>query len=74
MPINPIEIENDQHFSYDLLAKMNLKPRYLYKASVGLNSVTIPIPLKTRKNAMLTYLIAMLAMAAWKAGEVHKVE
>lgn len=51
--INPLEIENDEEFSYDLLSKMNLKPRYIYRPNIGLNVVNIPASMKARKNAML---------------------
>ena len=62
-PRNPLFIEPDMAVSYDILARMNINPQYVYRESRNLNVVTVPAPLKPRKNAMLVGVLLGVALA-----------
>ena len=64
---NPLDIDPEMSLPYDLLTRLNLKPRYSYRENRGQNVVTIPAPLKPRKNAMLLGVLlgAALAVVTW---------
>lgn len=66
-PQNPLEIDPETSLTYNLLAKLNLNPHYAYRQNRSLNVVTIPAPLKKRKNAMLIGILAaaVLSVATW---------
>ena len=49
--------------SYDILARMNINPQYVYREGRNLNVVTVPAPLKPRKNAMLLGVALGVAFA-----------
>lgn len=56
-PQNPLDIDMQESISYDLLSRLNLNPQYAYRERRNLNVVTIPAPLKKRKNAMLLEIL-----------------
>lgn len=62
---NPLDINPGTDFSYDMLARLNLKPRYSHKN--GVNKVTIPVPLKPKKNGLLRGIFSgvLLAVLTW---------
>ena len=62
---NPLNLDAESSSTYDILERLNLKPRYSY--FLGLNKVTVPAPLKPRKNAMLISVLtgAALAVLTW---------
>ena len=60
---NPLEIDPEMSLPYDLLARLNLNPRYSYRENRGQNVVTVPAPLRPRKNAMLLGVLAGAALA-----------
>ena len=62
-PRNPLFIEPDMAVSYDILARMNINPQYVYREGRNLNVVTVPAPLKPRKNAMLLGVALGVAFA-----------
>ena len=67
MQQNPLDIDTESSISYNLLARLNLNPHYAYRQNRGLNVVTIPAPLKKRKNATLIgiLLAAVLSVVTW---------
>ena len=67
-PQNPLETDPETSLSYNLLAKLNLNPHYAYRQNRSLNVVTIPAPLKKRKNAMLIGILvaAVLSVVTWR--------
>ena len=71
-PQNPLDINSQESISYDLLARLNLNPQYAYRERRNLNVVTIPAPLKKRKNAMLLgiLLAAVLSVITWLVSKV----
>jgi Na+/H+-dicarboxylate symporter len=64
---NPLNIESDMSEAYDMLAKMNVNPRYTYREGPNLNVVFIPAPLLPRKNAMLINILiaTILSVMTW---------
>ena len=62
---NPLNLDGETDVSYDILSRLNLKPRYAYVN--GANVVTVPAPIKPRKNAMLIGVLsgAALAVLTW---------
>lgn len=60
--INPLDIDNIS-LSYDILEKLDLRPRYSYRAKHGLNIVAIPVRLPAKKNKLLIQLAAALLLA-----------
>ena len=53
--INPLVIE-DSELPLDILERLDLKPQYSYRAKNAMNTVTVPVQLPQRKNAMLIHL------------------
>lgn len=66
-PQNPLETDPEASLSYSILAKLNLDPQYAYRQNRGLNVVTVPAPLRKRKNSMLIgiLLAAVLSVVTW---------
>ena len=64
---SPLDIAPGMSLPYDLLARLNLKPIYTYREARNLNIVSIPAPLKPRKNAMLISILlaVFLAFITW---------
>ena len=60
--INPLNIDNIS-LSYDILEKLDLRPRYSYRAKHGLNIVAIPVRLPAKKNKLLIQLAAAVLLA-----------
>lgn len=62
---NPLDIDQDNDLSYDILVRLNMRPNYEYKN--GINKVSIPVPLKPRKNALLIsiFISVLLALLTW---------
>lgn len=61
-PLNPLIIDED-YLSVDILGKLDLRPRYVYKPWRRQNTVTIPVLLPARKNAMLINLGIAIVLA-----------
>ena len=49
--------------AYDILEKLDLKPQYSFRAKNALNTVSIPIQLPVRKNALLMNLAVAVGLA-----------
>lgn len=64
---NPLSVDSDLFLPNSLLIRLGVNPQYLYRADQDLNIVTIPAPLKPRKNAMLLGILlgAVLAVLTW---------
>ena len=62
---NPLDIDQENDLSYDILVRLNMRPNYEYKN--GINKVSIPVPLKPRKNALLIsiFISVLLALLTW---------
>lgn len=62
---NPLDIDQESDLSYDILVRLNMRPNYEYKN--GINKVSIPVPLKPRKNALLIsiFISVLLALLTW---------
>ena len=64
---NPLEKDSEDELPFDLLAKLDLRPQYVYHENQNLNVVTIPAPVKPRRNIMLVGVLigAVLAVLTW---------
>lgn len=64
---NPLDIESELDMAYNMLARLNLRPQYVYRENRSLNIVTIPAPLKPKKNMLLLGVLVgvLLAVATW---------
>ena len=64
---NPLITDSEQSMPFDLLAKLNAKPQYVYRSDLNLNVVTIPLALKPVKNGMLIGVLSgfVLAIITW---------
>lgn len=60
--VNPLAT-SEMELPYDILAKLDLKPQYSYRAKNSMNTVTVPVHLTERKNAMLTRLAIAVILA-----------
>ena len=60
---NPLITDEDQAMPFDLLAKLDSKPSYVFHENQNLNIVTIPVALTPRKNAMLIGVILGFVLA-----------
>lgn len=60
--INPLSVEETE-LSYDILEKLDLKPQYSFREKTRMNTVTVPVQLPPKKNAMLINLGVSVILA-----------
>jgi Na+/H+-dicarboxylate symporter len=60
---NPLNVDSDLEMSYDILARMDIVPKYNYQSRRGKNCVTVPAPRIQKKNVLLKQLLAALVLA-----------
>ena len=60
---NPIAPEEDLQTSYDILARLGVRPRYGYTPRTQTNSIVLPAELKPINNKMMLVMLAALVMA-----------
>ncbi|MBR1796985.1 MAG: cation:dicarboxylase symporter family transporter [Clostridiales bacterium] len=66
-PHNPLISDVDVIESYDILVRMNVKPRYIYREAFNSNTVIISAPLAHRRNSMLVSILmsTVLSVVTW---------
>ena len=69
---NPVAIAPDNVMTHDMLARLNLCPQYAFHENRSLNIVTIPVPVKPVKNALLIGVLAgvLLAVFTWMISSI----
>ena len=60
---DPIAPAEDEQFSYDILSRLGVKPRYSYSARQQTNCVVLPAELKPINNRMLLMMLCALVLA-----------
>lgn len=62
--IDPVNMEEDVSYSYDILTRLGVMPKYSYSSrNGGVNTVTIVGELRPKKNAMLKNMLIAIILA-----------
>ena len=61
--VNPLQIEPGMELSHDILAIMDINPKYTYRSGKSLNIVTIPAAVKPKKNALLLGILISVILS-----------